>query len=304
MRREARKMQSKAKKVLLSEKKLMGFGLTDLLGIAIMVIPFIISILFNHIIPGKRIWFLQLSSDTITNIRPGLISALCAVIFYASLIVRYEGIFRMNNLFEAFVSIVRMFLNCWVIAAIVSLVVPTTIPDKSNFLSVFFDNPESTLLLLAIILSWLGMKTIAGYSWILFIIAAWKHLLIVNSAMNMWGTVFVLSFAISLFLQVRDHTVIGDLAQEFRSKVMSRTETVKDEINAAADDVTQKVETVKGLVMGGAANYMNHAGPSANGAENNGGVRINLDALDMNKDGVVDEKDFLLLQQKKDEGAE
>ena len=85
-------MKTEAKAVLLSEKRYGGFWLSELLGIAMMLIPFIISILFNHVIPGKSIWFLQVSSDKVINIRPGLVSAMCAAAFYAALIVRFPGI--------------------------------------------------------------------------------------------------------------------------------------------------------------------------------------------------------------------
>ncbi len=297
-------MNTKAKSVLLSEKKCGGFWLSDLLGVVMMLIPFIISVLFNHIIPGKSIWFLQISSEKVINIRPGLVSGLCAAAFYAALIVRFPGIFRMNNLFEAIVSITRTFLNCWVIAAIVSLVIPTTIPKGTNMFSVFFNNPESTLLLFSIILSWLGMKVIAGYSWILFIIAAWKQLLIVNSAMNMWGTVFVLAFAISLFLQIRDYTAVKDFARNFRTKALDKAEKVKENVTAAADDASQKVQDVKNFVKDEISAHTGVPLPSSKGAQVHGGVRINLDALDLNKDGVVDEKDFMILQKTKEEKPE
>ena len=69
-------MKNRIKEAFLSDKLVFGFKISDLLGIVIMIIPFIISIRFNHIIPGKRFWFVSISSDKSINIRPGLISAL------------------------------------------------------------------------------------------------------------------------------------------------------------------------------------------------------------------------------------
>ncbi len=287
-----------------SEREILGFRLSDLLGVIIMIIPFLISILFKYTEEGISFWFIQLSSDKTTSIRPGLISAVCAVIFYASFITRYDGMFRAKNLFETLVSIVRAFLNCWVIASIISTVVPTTIPEKSSTLSVFFNNPESTLLLLAILLSWLGMKTIAGYSWVLFIVAAWKHLLIVNSTMDMWGAVFVLTFAISLFLQVKDYTVMRDFMQEFRGKAMRVAASTSMEINAAANDALKKAHNVTEFVKENVSAYTDIVFSSSEGSVKPAKVKLNLEALDLNKDGVVDEKDFMVLQQKNHEGGE
>ena len=293
-------MKNKTKSIFFSDDLFFGFRLSNLLGIVVMIIPFIISIRFNHIIPGRKIWFLQLIPDEVTTIRPGLVSALCAVVFYAALIVRYNGIFRANNLMETFVSIARAFLNCWVIAALISLVIPTNIPKNATIMSVLRDNPESTLLMFAIVLSWLGMRAIAGYSWILFILSAWKHLLIVNSAMNMWGAVFILAFAISLFLQIKDYSNISDFAQEFRNIASHMGRFVKEDINAAAEDASQKVQAVGNFVKDNTSMYTNVKFPSSSGeSKQRSEVKINLEALDLNKDGVVDEKDFQILNQEK-----
>ena len=303
------------KRALLSEKDLAGFGRSELLGIAIMIIPFMISILFQHIDPAKTFWFIPISSQKVTTIRPGLISTACAVAFYAALITRYSGVFRSRNLFEAIVSIVRAFLNCWVIAAIISIVIPTTVSESQSVIGVFFSNPESTLLIIAVLLSWLGMKTIAGYSWVLFIIAAWKHLLIVNTKMNMLGAIFVLTFAISLFLQIRDYTVITEFMQDFRNSSEKYTGFIKSSINEAADDAANKARALGELVkqnIPGAQNIPVLKGtpeaqnisplPVQSIGQASGGTRIDLDSLDINRDGVVDEKDFIMLNEMMQKG--
>ena len=136
-----------------SEKRIRGFRWEDLLGVAIMVIPFLISVFFFHFVPGRRILFVQITHDESINIKPNLISMLCSVAFYASLMVRYEGIFRVRNGFEAFVSILRAVLNCWVIAALVTLIIPTEVISRGFAISDFFRNWESTMLLFALLFS-------------------------------------------------------------------------------------------------------------------------------------------------------
>ena len=70
-----------------------GFRNTDLLGIAIMIIPFYISLMSfdvtNRVIPFIP-WITKTSKY---NINPSLISAFLSAAFYISLIVRY-GIFK------------------------------------------------------------------------------------------------------------------------------------------------------------------------------------------------------------------
>ena len=291
--------KKKISSALTSEKDIMGFRLPDLVGIAIMIIPFIISIQFNHIDPAKTIWFIQITAEKETNIRPGLISALLAAIFYASLIVRYPGIFTTQNLIEVIISSVRAFLNCWCIAALISTVVTMDIPKNGSTLGMLFQHPGSFLLMLAILLSWLGMRTIAGYSWILFIIAAWKHFLVLNDVMNVLGAVFILTFAISLFLQVKDITYINDFMRDFRGKASKYAPGIKQDVNAAMSDASVRIHEAEEFVTGLVRENSSGLGiripstPDKNLRPEH--TKLNLAALDANQDGVVDDKDIVIL---------
>jgi len=291
-------MKDKIKAAMISENRILGFRVSDLLGILIMIIPLIITIRFQQEIPGKYFLFFQIQQGKTESIRPGLISMLIAVIFYLSLMVRYEGVFRKRNLFEVFVSIVRMTVNCWVIAALVTLVIPETGNQGSSLFAFLFSGNQSTILVIALLLSWLGMKTIAGFSWVLFIAAAWSHLTQIDAAMKMGGAIFVLTFALSLFLQIKDYTDIKDFWKEFKQKARPVSDEIKTEINAAADDATEKARMVSGFVVNqlSTSNRV-HFTPSTNEKQSPKAVKINLEALDFNKDGVVDDKDFIFLKQ-------
>ena len=291
-------MQDKIKAVATSDKEVMGFRLNDLLGICMMVIPFLISVKFSHQGPGNYFLFIQTSPGVKSSIRPNLISSICALVFYASLVVRYTGIFRAGNLFEGFVSSVRAFLNCWVISALVSLAIPTNISSNGTPMTGFFSSPQSTLLIIALLLSWLGMKTIAGYSWILFIVAAWSHLLELNSAMGMLGAVFIITLGISLFLQIKDYANIREFMQDFRAKGRGYASKMQDDINSAAFDASEKAQRFGNAVSEHIDAYTGIKHPSSDKLQQNG-VKINLEALDLNKDGMVDDKDFELLYNNK-----
>lgn len=295
-------MQEKVRNAVTMEKRILGYRISDLLGIAIMLIPFFISIFFNKENPAQGFLFFR-KPATNTNIQPSLIPTLCSVVFYAALVVRYEGIFKANNLFEAMVSSARAFLNCWVIAALIGIVFQksTTISANSSTWSVFFKNSGSTLLVFAILFSWLGMKSIAGYSWILFIAAAWKNLLVVNSAMGMIGAIFILTLAISLFLQIKNYSMIKDFIQDFRTRATKYQSEIRDDINQAADDVVSTINDIGEIVKTGVAAYTgDQLSFVSGGTAMSKSARIDLNALDVNKDGVVDEKDFIMLYQNKD----
>lgn len=149
---------------------------------------------------------------------------------------------------------------------------------------------------MGLLLSWLGMKTIAGYSWVLFIIAAWKHLLEINDVMGMWGAVFVLTIALSLFLQVKDLTVLGDFMQEFRSNTNPWTDRVRKEIRTAASDLQGRVSDIIVNERTSFASSASGGSRPTRSTVQESGVSIDFEALDVNKDGVIDEKDFVLLQ--------
>ena len=213
-----------------------GFRNTDLLGIAIMIIPVCISQmsfdLTNRVIPFIP-WITKTSKY---NINPSLISAFLSAAFYISLIVRY-GIFKRNTIMEAIISSIRTFLNCWCIAALLSIV----ITHGNSLYSVHrFELNTSSILLFAVIFSWTGMKTLSGYSWIVFVLAAIAHAQQVDAAMGRTGAVFIITFAISMLLQIENYTNIQEFANDFRMLV--NKSSMRDNMGAAMNDAKTRIE--------------------------------------------------------------
>lgn len=300
-----------------AKKTFWGFKPADLLGIIIMIIPFYISFRpFPVTVESYKKIFLFIGKHVTENqnvkITPNMVSMLCSVAFYCALIARL-GLFKTGTLSEGAISAVRTFLNCWVIAALFVMIVPT---DKVRGMtwSAFLQNNESLFLLLGVILAWIGMRTISGYCWILFILAAWRHLIELNQAMATWGAVFVITLVVSLLLQISSYANLSDILQEFGGSTAKYAVAVGDNMSAAAADVTQKVDAastyVRKKVMPASQNQT-QVGPKpvyyvGKNAEQNvpsrsmpaGNAEDILKALDANGDGVVDEKDIELLRKK------
>ena len=148
-------------------------------------------------------------------------------------------------------------------------------------------NPQSTLLIFALLLSWLGMKAIAGFSWILFIVAAWRHFLEINSAMGMLGAIFILTLALSLFLQIKNYAVISDFMYDFRSMLTPHSNRVRKYVNNTVEIVQSSLD------------FPGIAQKSPDTTAHGENVKIDLDALDVNKDGIFDDKDIMLLHKTK-----
>lgn len=291
-------------------KVILGFHPTDLLGILIMIIPFYITFKEFTYVKGLFLW---VTTTVPKTIKPGMVSALCAVAFYVALILRCQ-LFRIGTFVEGLVSTIRAFLNCWVIASLMTMIVPTE-SVSSLSLSGFLKNNQSLFLLVGIIMSWVGMRTISGYCWILFIVAAWKNLLVLDKAMGMWGAVYIITFSISLLLQVTNYVKLSDLMQDFKGEVSKYTPIAKENITLAGKDAQNRAKKAASYVMSNSAGaasvrpsfHVSRAGVTRildhmprNASENvpSGEARDLLKALDVNNDGVVDEKDIEILRSK------
>lgn len=307
-------MSTNKQNLLTTEKTILGFRPADLLGIVIMIVPFLISYQF-HVIKEITILGFTIKSENI-NIWPNFITGAFAVSFYAALIIRYS-IFKSNNLVQSLISAIRSFLDCWVLAALLSLVLPTN-DWKSISFTPFSPNTQVLFLLFAIVLTWVGMKTIAGYSWIIFIFTASGHLSKVSDAMEKVGAFFIITVAISLFLQIKDLSDIKDFLQDFKASTNRYSSQIKESINEAAYDATRKAYIVNtyvrkqiGVPSTNKAPYVQRLTitPDTSSVSDHvtkelsseSKVKINLDSLDVNKDGIVDEKDFQLLQKLKND---
>ena len=179
-------------RILTSKKTILGLKPVDMLGILIMIIPFVISFRsFTATEEQIKHIFLFLRNIEITtkrvNIKPNMVSMLCSVAFYGALLTRF-ALFKTETLFEGIVSSLRTFLNCWVFASLFSMIVPENNIKQLTF-HAFLQNHESKFLLMGILFSWIGMRTLSGYSWILFILAAWNNIRVLNEAMGAWGNV-------------------------------------------------------------------------------------------------------------------
>ena len=142
-------------------------------------------------------------------------------------------------------------------------------------------------------------QTIAGYSWILFIVAGLKSMLLLNSAMGTLGAVFILTIAISMFLQIKDYAVIKDFMQDFRSKSNRYNAIIANDMHVAMDDATARINKVSASVRETAyARREKNAQMATGEANESNEVMIDLQSLDINGDGIVDEKDILLLHGK------
>ena len=222
----------------MKKHSIFGYHYSDLFGTFLMIIPFIISMqkydVKQRVIPFIP-WWTRVTTTEVMS--PGLITGFLAISFYFALIIRY-GFFRRNNFFEIIISFVKLFLNCWVIASLISCVLTTKASVKLSA----FEISNSEVLLFTVLLSWIGMKSIAGYSWIIFILMGFSHLQQVDAAMGKMGFVFIITTAAAVLFQVQNYSDISSFLDDFRTTTGAR---MRGDISAAANDASYRIK--KGL---------------------------------------------------------
>ena len=243
-------MKDKITDVLTTKKTVFGFHVADLLGIVLMIIPCLISVgSFSTTAPRIALlpsWIPFNQKEVTVDITPDISRALIAVAFYYGALIARYGIFKKDNLMEALISSVRTFLNCWGLAALLGIVL-TTNSNETFSLGIFSINTAS-LLLFAVLFSWFGMKTLAGYVWIIFVLAGVKHFNMISDAMGPLGAVFIFTLAISMLLQVNDFSNINNFMADFRNTAEKHILDVKEDISSAANDASVRAQDAARVV--------------------------------------------------------
>ncbi|MCG3717796.1 hypothetical protein L5F50_01245 [Aliarcobacter butzleri] len=192
----------------MSQKALKGFSLLFLLIATSMT-------LFTYSQEGI-LW------DTKLNIYPSFISAIIAICLIVPLYAR--NILKWNKSVYTLISFVFFLL---LFSSLITLAM-----GGSGFNS----KVVQYVLITSIILSWLGMKAIAGVSWLLLFVAVIYSIVENNMAMGFYGFIYISCGFIGLVLHtdLNPGNLMKDIKEEFivSSDIVNH---VKDDINASVD---------------------------------------------------------------------
>ena len=167
--------------------------------------------------------------DSKLEIFPSFISTLIAIILIAPLYAR--NILKWNKSFYTLISLILFLL---LFGSLVELAM------GGNGLN---SQVIQYLLLSAVILSWLGMKAIAGGSWLLLFPAIAISIVNNNTAMGFYGFIYVASGFIGILLhsELNPANLVKGFKEEFVATEGAQTQ-IKNEIN-------QTVETIKSAIL-------------------------------------------------------
>lgn len=208
------------------KQQILGYRVGEIFGIILLVIPFIITLPSYECI--EKILIFEKKEEW--KFQPGLISTLFAAIFYLALILRFK-FFKNDNFINCIISVARAFFNIYLLSCLLSIIIGT----KNEVFGVKY----SSIVIFAIIITWLGIKTIAGYSWILFIVLATSELAKADSAMGLNGAFFIIFLTLSLLLQIDRIDNLQSFIDDFRGFSEEKNNIVKEDIQES-NEVTKK----------------------------------------------------------------
>ena len=192
---------------------------------ALSIVFLIISVSMAFMTYSKEGMFF----DTKLEIFPGFISTLVAIVLITPLYAR--NILKWNKSLYTLISLILFLL---LFGSLVELAM------GGNGLN---SQVVQYLLLSAVILSWLGMKAIAGGSWLLLFPAIAISIIHNNTAMGFYGFIYVASGFIGILLhsELNPANLVKGLKEEF-----SVHESVQAQIK---NEVNQTVETIKSKIL-------------------------------------------------------
>ena len=163
--------------------------------------------------------------NTTLTFTPGMISSILAILIIAPLYIR--NILKWNNSIYTIISFVLILL---VFASFIELA------TGGNRTGSLFDNTiVSYLIIPAIVLSWLGIKGVAGCAWILALAAAIIAAVENNQAIGFWGFIYMVSGTLGLVLHsgLNPGYLIVSLKNEYflESQIDTHINHIRNEIN-------------------------------------------------------------------------
>ena len=125
---------------------------------------------------------------------PNIISLVCSLFVYSSFVIRVKGI---NNTFKNIPDFIISILCILVLASFIKIFLRDSLVLTGwvgNVLKMFGLNNSYLLIVGAVIFSWLGIKTIAGFMWIIIAVLGMVELATAGQYMGEYiSAVFILS---------------------------------------------------------------------------------------------------------------
>lgn len=202
-------------------------------------------------------------STSYVSYAPNIMTTFMALLMILPLYVRNVLKWSGYNVF----TILSFVLNVSVTATMVSMLLGGSV-NHSFFgggfsMTLNWQTPTAMVLLGAILLSWLGMRLIAGFSWIIvFAVGTW-NLAMAGGSLESIGAIFLLSAFLGIVLQ--NNLTPGVFLQELKYEFSGSGEVIKSNVSDFSSASAGMAKSAVNAYTGGAVEAISSA---ENRAEN------------------------------------
>lgn len=194
-----------------------------IIAIALMAISLIIA--FSFLLPESgHLWWKRTKSFAL---QPGIVSGVFAIVIYSAVIIRND-----ITVFKNPIKVILVILNITFVATFSK----TFLSNEKWFM---FGISSQTLAIMCVVFSWLGMKSIAGFSWIILFIVSIPTLTKINNEMGLFGYIYILSAFLSIGMQIAGGYITLNI-DNLKADFFTTANTIKSDVN-------QSIETSKAV---------------------------------------------------------
>ncbi|WP_133012427.1 hypothetical protein [Marinomonas flavescens] len=184
-------------------------------------------------IPFKNLGFLANLTGHVHNFTPGVLSSVISLFFVAPLYLRGKLKWSLSTY-----HLLSFLLITLLFSSFVELVVGNGTDEISS---------SYILIGMSVLLSWIGMRAIAGFSWVFVFAAVIINVVTRDTEMGFWGFVYIFSGFLGLILHagLNPGEMFEELRDEFSRAITSQQ---KEEMQAAGDVTKQASEGIVNVV--------------------------------------------------------
>lgn len=183
------------------------------------------------IILSFRNWFVGGSTKAVV-FKPNLIGGIYATFIYGAYLVRFKGV---HELFHSILDTALLIVNIVTLSGIINMLLIT---ERFSVLGIGFPIDTHYVILFAILISWIGLKSISGVCLIVVILLGMLKLVTINAAMGNMGILYVLSVTLGVLLYASIEPSIIDAMPFFYDSLEKQSRWVKSDISSFQDTST------------------------------------------------------------------
>jgi len=228
-------------------------------AIILMAIPVFLA-LFKY--PTDKHWY-EVWKDNEVSIAPNMFTMLYAIALYVAVIVRYDLPFLQklkeiqsadNQNYVGWREITLIVLNLLFCSSFIGIL--------TGWESMFGLFDGKVFVVFAIILSWLGIKQIAGYVWVGVFICSMFNMSKVSDAMGFSGVIYILCAFFGIAFQLIGH---HQLLKSFKEDFFAAAPIIKAEGKYAVEETGRGVKKAAKAVKTAAKKTVEVAASAAAG---------------------------------------